>query len=261
VWRLPHRLLAAALAFSGVAAVEAQDSTRTPEVPERWLRLNIPAYRIDVLDGSDVVRSYRVAVGMRRYPTPVGSYAFLQVTWNPWWTPPRSEWAKLDTVTPPGPSNPLGKVKLRFDGLVFLHGTSSPSSIGRAASHACVRLRNRDAVALAREIQLRDSSDLPATTMDSILGGWEVTRAVNVKTPVRFEIVYVLAEVRDSALRFYPDIYRRGGEGHAALAMRALAVAGVDTLRVDRVAVDRGAARARERAVSLPLRSLIRRSP
>jgi murein L,D-transpeptidase YcbB/YkuD len=256
--RLRHGLMGLGLVMMGTVAAP-QDAPQTR--PARWYRLNIPAYRIDVLDDSAVVRTYRVAVGMRRYPTPTGSFAFHEVTWNPWWTPPKSEWARLDTVTPPGPANPLGKVKLRFDGLVFLHGTPNPSSIGRAASHACVRLRNRDAIAIAREILSRDSSDLPVTAMDSILADWKPTRSAKVRAPVRFEIVYQLAEVRDTVLWLYPDIYRRGGEGHVAGAMRALAAAAVDTLQVDRAALERSGTRARTRAVSIPLKGLIRRAP
>jgi murein L,D-transpeptidase YcbB/YkuD len=247
-------------ALAAAIVVGATASGQSPQAPERWFRLNIPAYRIDVLEDSTRVGSYRVAVGMRRYPTPVGSFAFQQIVWNPTWTPPKSEWAKFDTVTPPGPGNPLGKVKLRVDGMVFLHGTPDPSSIGTAASHACVRLRNRDAIALARDIQSRDSANLPTGTMDSILSAWDVSRVVDVTTPVRFEIVYLLAEVRDSTLRLYPDVYRREKEGHVALAFRALAEAGIDTLAIDRARVESLARRARTRAVTLPLKGLARRA-
>jgi murein L,D-transpeptidase YcbB/YkuD len=258
--RTPRRgLLGVTLLMLSAVAAAGQDAPQTP--PSRWLRLNIPAYRIDVLDDSTVVRTYRVAVGMRRYPTPTGAFALHEIVWNPWWTPPRSEWAKLDTVTPPGPANPLGKVKMRVDGTVFLHGTPHSSSIGRAASHACIRLRNRDAIAIAQEILERDSSDLPAMTMDSILASWDVGRAVRVKTPVRFEVVYQIAEVRDSTLWLYPDIYRRGREGHTVEALRLLGASAIDTLQVDRSALGRAATRARTRAVSIPLKGLVRRSP
>jgi murein L,D-transpeptidase YcbB/YkuD len=253
------RLLALALMMAGAVVAEAQVVQHAPS--GRWLRLNIPAYRLDVLDDSTIVKTYRVAVGMRRFPTPTGVYALHEVVWNPWWTPPKSAWAKLDTVTPPGPANPLGKVKMRVDGAVLLHGTPFPSSIGHAASHACIRLSNRDAIAIAREILARDSSDLPAPAMDSILAGWDVGRTVSVKTPVRFEIVYQLAEVRDSTLWLYPDIYRRGREGHAVEAMRLLAAGSLDTARVDQGALARAAARARMRAVSIPLKGLVPHEP
>lgn len=252
-------LLILALAVGRAAIALAQGAG--PSQPVRWYRLNIPAYRLDVLDDSTLVRSYRVAVGMRRYQTPVGSFAFREITWNPWWTPPNSAWARHDTVTPPGPVNPLGKVKVRFGSLEFLHGTPAPSSIGRAASHGCVRLRNGDATAIAIEILARDSSALPVTTMDSILAAWDPSRTVKVKAPVRFEIVYELAELRDTVLWLYPDIYRRGREGYTVEAMRVLAAAAMDTLRVDRHALERAAMRARTRTVSIPLKGLVRHEP
>ena len=46
---------------------------------------------------------------------------------------------------PPGKDNPIGT---RWVGLTEkgfgIHGTNAPKSIGHAASHGCIRLRNRD---------------------------------------------------------------------------------------------------------------------
>ena len=36
---------------------------------------------------------------------------------------------------------------------IGLHGTSDPDNIGRAASHGCVRLANRDVVRLASKVK------------------------------------------------------------------------------------------------------------
>jgi Uncharacterized protein conserved in bacteria len=109
------------------------------------LRLNVPAYGLEVREHGTLVRTFRVAVGMRRNPTPRARYAIDYVVWNPWWRPPGAEWARREKVTPPGWSNPVGRVKLHLTGLVFLHGSPLESAIGSAASHACVRLANRDA--------------------------------------------------------------------------------------------------------------------
>lgn len=244
---------------AGILLIAAFRPSWRVEPPERWLRLNIPGYRLDVLDDSTVVRSYRVAVGMRAYATPVGSFAIDEITWNPVWVPPRAEWAKNDTVTPPGPDNPVGKVKLRFDGLIFVHGTPLVSTLGRAVSHACVRLRNADAIALARELQRRDSAVISDATVDSLLVSWDDTRRVSLRTPVRFEIVYELAVRRDSVLVLYPDVYRRGKAGYVALALRAMAAAGDDTTRVSRTVLAAAARRVRTRPVTVKLRTLIPR--
>jgi hypothetical protein len=74
------------------------------------LQINVPAYRLDVYERATRARGFRVAVGMPEYPTPTGSFEISRLTWNPWWVPPDREWARGETVTPPGPANPMGRV-------------------------------------------------------------------------------------------------------------------------------------------------------
>jgi hypothetical protein len=48
-------------------------------------------------------------------------------------------------VIPPGPNNPLGPRWVGLSQKGFgIHGTNQPSSVGKAASHGCIRMRNRD---------------------------------------------------------------------------------------------------------------------
>ena len=53
-----------------------------------------------------------------------------------------------DEVMPPGPENPLGDRWIGFwsDGnnVIGFHGTPNRESVGRAASHGCVRMYNED---------------------------------------------------------------------------------------------------------------------
>ena len=51
---------------------------------------------------------------------------------------------------PPGPNAPVGGlcIGLSKSG-IGLHGTNNPETIGRAASHGCIRLANWDAVKLS----------------------------------------------------------------------------------------------------------------
>jgi lipoprotein-anchoring transpeptidase ErfK/SrfK len=92
------------------------------------------------------VKTFRVAVGTSRYPTPGGLFAIVQMQRNPTWIPPDSSWAKGLGPIPPGPGNPLGT---RWMGTsapaVGIHGTYASSSIGTAASHGCIRMYIRDA--------------------------------------------------------------------------------------------------------------------
>src|SRR5690242_8510101 len=118
---------------SVVATPAVQDTT-----PELRLVLNLPAYTLDVVEHGQRTRSIPVAVGQRKYPSPVGHFRLDYATWNPWWHPPDRAWARHEKVTPPGWSNPVGRVKLHVTDLVFMHGTPLEDSRGSAASHACI---------------------------------------------------------------------------------------------------------------------------
>ncbi len=142
------RLVGVALA----AALLTQGAATTVDPPLQVV-VDVAAARVRVFMDGEVMRTYTVAVGARAYPTPRGKYMIDEVTWNPSWTPPASEWAAKARPEPPGPANPMGRVKLRFAPLYYLHGTPNVASLGHAASHGCVRMANRDAIDLAKLIQ------------------------------------------------------------------------------------------------------------
>lgn len=214
--------------------------------PQSGLRIeiNVPAFRLDVRDDAQVLRSFPVAVGMRGYPTPTGEFTIAEVEWNPWWRPPGSDWARNDTVTPPGPRNPMGKVKMPFGRALYLHGTPVPSSIGKAASHACVRMHNADAITLGKLVQAYAGADLSDAGTDSIIQRWRPTRTVKLPAPVPLRIVYRLVELHGDELVFYPDVYRRGRDRVETDALAVLASAGFDTATVDRALIRRVASAA-----------------
>ena len=97
--------------------------------------------RLALFNGEKSWRTFRVATGQARYPTPTGSFRIVDMQRNPWWRPPDSDWAKGLKPIPPGPGNPLGT---RWMGLtapgVGIHGTPDPASIGYSASHGCIRM-------------------------------------------------------------------------------------------------------------------------
>ena len=202
------------------------------------IEINVPAFRLDALLDTTVLRSFKVAIGMPRYPTPTGEFAITEVEWNPWWHPPESEWASKDTVTPPGPQNPMGRVKMSLGSTVRVHGTPVPSSIGTAASHACIRMKNGDAIALARIVQSYGGVTLTDAGIDSILGE-NTSRRVVLRESVPVRIVYRLVELRGEELRFYPDVYRRGRDSVQVDAIRLLIEAGHDSSGIDRALLSR----------------------
>lgn len=74
---------------------------------------------------------YHVAVGKPNTPTPIGNWKIIEKQMNPG-GPFGARWMRL--------SVPWGGYGI--------HGTDNPASIGTAASHGCVRLRNEDVIKL-----------------------------------------------------------------------------------------------------------------
>jgi lipoprotein-anchoring transpeptidase ErfK/SrfK len=97
--------------------------------------------KLELYDGMKLRRTFGVATGESRYPTPLGKFQIIVKWRNPWWYPPQSDWAKDAKPIPPGPGNPLGT---RWMGIsspaVGIHGTPDPASIGYSVSHGCIRM-------------------------------------------------------------------------------------------------------------------------
>ncbi len=174
------------------------------------LRINLPATRLDLYGEGKFVRSYQVAIGMPKYPTPIRDYAIQHINWNPWWIPPDSDWAKDAVKTPPGPGNPLGPVKLLMDDGIRIHGTNAPGSVGRASSHACMRMKNADAVELAWEIQSRYSEKTDPALLDTYKKNRRSPYWVKLGAEVPVYVEYRLVERAGEKFIIHPDRYWRG---------------------------------------------------
>ena len=70
-------------------------------------------------------------------------------------------WYTKGKIVRPGKCNPLGT---RWLGLSLkgygIHGTNGPCSIGRNASHGCIRMRNRDVEELFKMVAVGDQVEL-----------------------------------------------------------------------------------------------------
>lgn len=78
---------------------------------------------------------------------------------RPAWSPPdeiRREHPDLPDVIPGGsPHNPMGAAALTLRGGEYaIHGTNRPQSIGGFVSYGCIRMHNRDIVALYQLVQV-----------------------------------------------------------------------------------------------------------
>jgi lipoprotein-anchoring transpeptidase ErfK/SrfK len=98
-------------------------------------------------------KTFDVATGMPRYPTPLGQFKVVSRLKNPTWINPAKYPGGWGWTMParigPGRGNPLGSRALGLSANgVLIHGTSNSSSIGLNASHGCIRMRMTDVEAL-----------------------------------------------------------------------------------------------------------------
>lgn len=218
--------LAAALALTLASAATAAAQLR--------IDINIPANRLQVLDGDSVIRTYPVSVGKAGHDTPDGEFTIGRAEWNPSWRPPEGrEWARDARFTPPGPNNPMGRVKLFFAPLYYIHGTPDSASIGQPASHGCVRMRNRDVIALARLLHQHAQPTVAPAEIDAILRRSGTPRWSSFRAPVPLTIRYEPVVIEDDELRVYPDVYERS-RVHTEGVIQALLAAGYEARSIDR---------------------------
>ncbi|MFB2982498.1 L,D-transpeptidase [Microseira sp. BLCC-F43] len=108
------------------------------------LEINLSRRQVTLYYENMPVKSYPVAVGRPGWETPTGDFQVIQMFQNPRWINP------LTGKQIPGgdPQNPLGRYWIGFStngrDWIGLHGTPNPNSVGRAASHGCIRMYNKD---------------------------------------------------------------------------------------------------------------------
>lgn len=98
---------------------------------------------------------YPIAIGVPKEQW-VGTTFVQNKRKNPSWTPPpKYKGGKPGKTVPGGPGNPLGARAIYLDWSLYrIHGTSTPGSIGRAASNGCFRMYNKDVKDLYRRVHI-----------------------------------------------------------------------------------------------------------
>jgi len=115
-----------------------------PDTDEEGLVINIPEMRLfdyTVMMGPQV---FAVAIGDEADRSMIGEFVVGAKRSEPAWHVPKSireEKPDLPEVVPPGPDNPLGSRWITIGRTSYgIHGTNVRWSIGRQATHGCVRL-------------------------------------------------------------------------------------------------------------------------
>ena len=92
-----------------------------------------------------------------------------------------------------------------------IHGTNAPRSIGRASSHACLRMLNRDARELAWEIQKRYSEKDDPALLDKYKKRRRRSYYVKLIEEVPVQVNYLQVERKGDRLLLHPNRYWRKG--------------------------------------------------
>ena len=123
-----------------------------PEVPERGLVVNVPEMQLYDFTRPGDTEIFAVAIGDEMDPSLVGEFRIGRKREKPAWHVPKSilaEKPELPPVVPPGPDNPLGDHWMTIGTTSYgIHGTNNRWSIGREATHGCLRLYNDDVARL-----------------------------------------------------------------------------------------------------------------
>ncbi|QDR80456.1 L,D-transpeptidase family protein [Sporomusa termitida] len=91
------------------------------------LKINVASRMLELYNDGSVYKVYRIAVGKKETPTPIGEWTIVWKDYN-WGTGFGSRWLGLNVPW----------------GTYGIHGTNKPWSIGSFASHGCIRMRNKD---------------------------------------------------------------------------------------------------------------------
>jgi L,D-transpeptidase ErfK/SrfK len=200
-----------------------------PDGPRSGLVINLPEMRLyEWHGGIDAPAVYAIAIGDAEDPSPEGEFKVGNKRLDPYWYVPdsiREENPNLPPVVPPGPENPLGDRWLTIGHTSYgIHGTNNIWSIGRLATHGCIRLYNDT----MRELYARTAVG---------------TRITIVYQPVKLgrrgDTVYLEA---------HPDVYARVPHSLQATLVKlsVLDVLGVvDGTSIDENAVERAISEAR----------------
>lgn len=131
--------------------VPAAQPANTAATHKRQIIISIADRKLALMEDGHVLKTYAIAVGTRHTPSPEGEFMIINHAKDP-------VYRHRDKEVPPGKDNPLGT---RWMGLSLkgygIHGTNVQSSVGKAASHGCFRMRKQDVEELYTLVQVGDT--------------------------------------------------------------------------------------------------------
>ncbi len=129
-----------------------------PEFRPRVVMVYTKEKMLDVLEDGNLLASFPITPGSTTLPAPPGTWKIENMASMPYFRYDESmleHGVRSDNFVnlPPGPNSPVGVMWMGLNKSgIGLHGTNNPETIGRAASHGCIRLANWDAVKLSQMV-------------------------------------------------------------------------------------------------------------
>jgi len=129
----------AAMMFTTTAAAQtATTAVQQPAPVQREIIVSLADHKLALVENGEIKKIYSVAVGKPSTPSPEGTFTIARRVKNP-------TYHHDGKTVLPGPGNPVGT---RWMGLsktgYGIHGTNEPKSIGKSASHGCIRMAKAD---------------------------------------------------------------------------------------------------------------------
>jgi hypothetical protein len=120
----------------------------------RLIVVSLEDRKLALVENGQVTKVYTVAVGKPSTPSPDGDFTIARRVMNP-------TYHHDGRTVAPGPHNPVGD---RWMGLskagYGIHGTNEPNSIGKAASHGCIRMGKADIEDLYSRVDVGDQVEI-----------------------------------------------------------------------------------------------------
>lgn len=138
----------------GQQATTMQASATETAPVKRVIVVSLEDRKLALVEEGQIKKVYTVAVGKPTTPSPTGKFTITRRIKNP-------TYSHDGKTVLPGPGNPVGT---RWMGLSVkgygIHGTNEPRSIGKAASHGCIRMARKDLEEMYEMVSVGDTVEL-----------------------------------------------------------------------------------------------------
>ena len=150
-------------------------------VAKRVIVVSLEDRKLALVEDGQVKKVYTVAVGKPTTPSPTGTFTIARRVKNP-------TYSHDGKTVLPGPGNPVGT---RWMGLSVkgygIHGTNEPKSIGKAASHGCIRMAKKDLEEMYELVNVGDTVELVGQRNEEtaqLFGGEQKPMVAGAQEPV-----------------------------------------------------------------------------